>query len=248
VAVAATAGAAQVTVHRQARVAILTTGDELIDIDQRPSGAKIRNSNQYLLQALVRSAHGEATLLQAAGDDRRELAARIGEGLDYDVLCITGGVSVGAFDYVPDVLRGHGATFHVHKMAIKPGRPTIFATTGTGRLIFALPGNPVSAFVGFELLVRPALARLEGRSDVAPRSIRARLEGSIPATESRRSYFPARAAIDDAGGWRAVALSWQGSGDSLGLAGANAMIERPPQSPPVRDGDEVAVYLLDRNG
>ncbi len=245
--VAATTGAAQVTVYRQPRVAILTTGDELVDIDRRPTAAQIRNSNQYLLEALVRAAHTEPMLLGTAGDDRAKLSARIGEGLEGDVLCITGGVSAGAFDFVPDILKAHGACFHVHKMAIKPGRPTIFATTPAGKLIFALPGNPVSAFIGFELLVRPALAGLEGREAI-PRPLRARLAGTLPAVAGRRSFFPARIAIADSGEYDVHTLSWHGSGDSLGMTGANAIIERAPNSPAARDGDLVSVYLLDRDG
>jgi molybdopterin molybdotransferase len=248
VGVAATAGAARVTVHRQPRVALLANGDELVNIEQRPTGAQVRNSNQPLLEALTRSAHAEPLVLDFVGDNRTQLTEAIRQGLAADVLCITGGVSVGAFDFVPEVLREHGATFHVHKMAIKPGRPTIFATTAAGKLVFALPGNPVSAFVGFELLVRPALARLQGRDDVIPRAVRAKLIGALPGTADRRSFHPARAAITESGGWEVHTLSWHGSGDSLGMAGANALIERAPDSPAARNGEEVSIDLLDRNG
>ncbi len=246
--VAATAGAARVSVHRQPRVAILTTGDELVGIDERPSGAQIRNSNQYLLEALARSAHAEPWVLDPVGDNRSALAAAIRSALGTDILCITGGVSVGAFDFVPEVLRELGATVHVHRMAIKPGRPTLFATASAGTLVFALPGNPVSAFVGFALLVRPALARLEGRRSVVPRPIRARLIGKLPATTDRRSFFPASVMVTEGGEWTVETLSWHGSGDSLGMAGANAMVELAPRSPAVHDGENVSVYLLDRNG
>ncbi len=246
--VAATAGAARVRVYRQPTVAVLTTGDELVDVDQTPLPAQIRNSNQYLLEALIDSAHAQTVLLGTVGDDRPLLHRKVAEGLACDVLCITGGVSVGAFDFVPDILREHGASFHVHKMAIKPGRPTIFATSPNGKLIFALPGNPVSAFVGFELLVRPALAALQGRPDALPQPMQATLRGTLPATANRRSFYPARAAIDDRGQWEVHTLSWHGSGDSLGMAGANAMIMRPPQSAAVDFGDAVSVFLLGWDG
>ena len=243
---AATAGAARVTVYRRPTVAVVATGDELVDIDRVPTSAQIRNSNQYLLRALIESAHCEADVLPAAGDDRDQLRHRINEGLRRDVLCLIGGVSMGTLDLVPDLLRELGASFHVHKMAIKPGRPTIFATMPDGKLVCALPGNPVSAFVGFELLMRPALAALQGRPEVPP-LIRAVLKGSLAATANRRSYFPARAGVNDSGEWEARTLSWRGSGDSLGMATANALIMRPPQADAVTTGDAVLMLLLDRS-
>lgn len=246
VGVVATAGAARVTVYRQPTVAVLATGDELVDIDRRPTAAQIRNSNQYLLEALIRSAHAEPRILGVCGDDRAVLRSKITDGLLSDVLCITGGVSAGAFDFVPDILKELGASFHVHKLAIKPGRPTIFATVPNGVLVFALPGNPISAFIGFELLVRPALAALQGRSASLPELFLARLEGTLPATASRRSYHPAFASVAADGQWTARTLSWRGSGDSMGMAGANAMIMRPPNSTAVGDGDRVSLFLLDR--
>ena len=162
-----------------------------------------------------------------------------------DVLGLTGGVSMGTLDLVPDLLRELGATFHIHKMAIKPGRPTIFATMPDGKLVFALPGNPVSAFVGFELLMRPALAALQGRPAVPP-LLRAVLQGSIAATSNRRSYIPARAKVNEGGEWEVRTLSWHGSGDLLGMATANALIMRPPQAEAVKSGDVVSMLLLDR--
>ncbi|MFH1108174.1 MAG: gephyrin-like molybdotransferase Glp [Planctomycetota bacterium] len=243
--VAATAGAARVNVYRRPTVAVLATGDELVDIDQVPTAAQIRNSNQYILRALIESAHSEAVVLPVARDNRDELRRDITDGLRCDVLCVAGGVSMGTLDFVPDVLREFGATFHVHKMAIKPGRPTIFATMPDGKLVFALPGNPVGAFVGFELLVRPALAALQGRPAVPP-LVRAVLQGSIAATSNRRSYIPARARVNEVGEWEVRTLSWQGSGDSLGMAAANALIMRPPQAEAVKSGDAVLMLLLDR--
>ncbi len=174
---AAGAGATCLTVYRRPRVAILATGDELVDVNQQPTGAQIRNSNESLLAALVRSAEGEPLALGIARDDRAVLRERITAGLEADMLCLTGGVSMGAFDFVPEVLQACGVTPHFHKLPIKPGRPTLFGTSESGTLVFGLPGNPISAVVGFELLVRPALAGLSGRPAVAPRLIRATLTG-----------------------------------------------------------------------
>jgi len=243
--VAATAGASRVTVYRQPKVAVLATGDELVDIDRVPSAAQIRNSNLYALRALIDSARCLAVVLPVARDDRNELRNRITSGLQCDVLCLTGGVSAGTLDLVPGVLQELGASFRIHKLAIKPGRPTIFATMPDGRLVFALPGNPVSTFVGFELLVRPALSALQGRREVSP-LIRAVLNGPLAATANRRCYYPARASVNDSGEWEVCKLSWHGSGDSLGMATANALIMRPPGSNAVSTGDLVYMMLLDR--
>lgn len=243
---AAAAGAARVTVYRRPSVAVLATGDELIEIDRRPSGASVRNSNQYLLEALILSAHAEPVLLGVARDDRVALREKIEAGLRSDVLCITGGVSAGAFDFVPEVLEACGARFHIRKMAIKPGRPTIFATTPAGRSIFALPGNPASALVGFELLVRPALAALEGRPGEVQVPVRATLRGSIPAAGERRRFVPARGVVGEDGGWKVEVLSWHGSGDSFGMATANALIVRSPGAAAVSDGAVVSALSLDR--
>ncbi len=246
IAVAATAGAASVTVYRQPRVAVLATGDELIDIDQTPRGAEIRNSNQYLLEALIRGTHAEPLVLGVARDHPETTRTKIAEGLEADVLCITGGVSVGEFDFVPKALAALGACVHIHKMMIKPGRPTLFATMPSGTLVFALPGNPVSAFVGFELFVRPSLAALEGRCGIVPRPVGAKLRGALSASADRRSYWPARVQADPDGDLHAEALAWHGSGDPFGLATANAMIMRPPNSPAATTGERVSVLLLDR--
>jgi len=243
--VAATAGAARVGVHRRPTVAILVTGDELIDISEKPTGPQIRNSNQYVLESLVQAAHCEPVVLGVAGDDRNLLRQRIEEGLRSDVLCLTGGISMGAFDFVPEVLKECGAEFHVRKMAIKPGRPTIFATTPAGKLIFALPGNPVSALVGFYLLMVPALAALQGRPVVQP-LVRAVLRGMLPATDDRRSYLPARVVVGINGEYEARVLSWQGSGDAIGMGNADALIVQPPRSPAVRDREMVMRLSFDR--
>lgn len=246
IAVAVSASASEVAVYRQSQVAILTTGNELVDVGEPLTGAMIRNSNRYLLDALVRDAHATPIHLGTAGDDRAELAAKIDAGLQYDVLCVTGGVSMGTLDLVPDVLIECGAEFHVHKMGIKPGRPVIFATAPSGTLIFALPGNPISAFVCFELLVRPALAAREGRPGALPRRIKALLDGQLAPTRDRRSYSPARLATDEHGGLLAKPLSWSGSGDPFGMATADALIERPPNSPEARTGQSIHVLALTR--
>lgn len=244
---AAAAGAARVSVYQIPKVAILTTGDELVSIDQKPQNAQIRNSNESLLTALVVSAHTIPVSLGVVGDDKEKLKRKVAEGLSSDVLCITGGISMGSFDYVPEILESCGAEILVHKVAIKPGRPIIFATGPMGTLIFALPGNPASALVGFELLVRPVLAEMQGCRVGWPVPIRAKLKGPLSATRDRQSYFPARAKVDEVGQWAVEPLSWKGSGDSFGMARANALIERPPNTPSASVGESVFILPLERN-
>lgn len=199
-----------------------------------------------MLEGLIHAAHGETLWLGTARDDREELRARIREGLAAEVLCLTGGVSMGTHDFVPQVLRELGLRVLINKMKIKPGRPVVVGVLPRGTLVFALPGNPISAWTGFELLMRPALAALQGRPAARPATVVMRLNGPLPATRDRRSYFPARAAIDARGLWSAAPLDWHGSGDALGAAAANALIMRPPQSRAARTGDLVQVLLTER--
>ncbi|MCC7293141.1 MAG: molybdopterin molybdotransferase MoeA [Phycisphaerales bacterium] len=244
-AVAATCGAANVCVYARPRVGILVTGDELIDIDRKPSGAAIRNSNQYLLEALVREAHAEPVVLGAAHDRVDDLRAKVADALTRcDVLCMTGGVSMGAFDFVPGALAECGCTTRFHKVAIKPGRPTLFATSASGQPVFALPGNPISAFIGFHLFVSVALACLQGRADAERLRLRARLNGRLPATTDRCSFQPARLSVEEDGSLGAEALPWQGSGDPFGMAGAAGLIVRECRQPPAGQGAWVTVLPL----
>ena len=241
---AAAAGAARVSVYRRPTVAVVSTGDELVDIERRPSGAQIRNSNSYLLSSLVEQCHADPQVFGVVCDKKEALRKIVDEALGSDIVCITGGVSMGAFDFVPEVLKECGATFHIHRLAIKPGRPVIFATTADGTPVFALPGNPASAFIGFELLVKPALAAREGRRGVQPRPVRATLAGTISPTRERQTYLPASARVGDDGRWTVTPLDWQGSGDAFGMATANALVVRAPHAELATDGDEVLILPL----
>jgi molybdopterin molybdotransferase len=243
VGVCAAAGAAEVSVYRQPRVAVVVTGDELVDVGMRPSDGQIRNSNQYVLESLIRSVHCEAVVQEHVEDDPRAITQTISKAANCDAICITGGVSMGAFDFVPGVLIELGATTHFHKISIKPGRPTLFATLPGGQLVFALPGNPVSAIVGFRMLVASALAALQGRREV-PRLLQAKLAGTLPEEAERRAYYPATLGADTNGGYIAHLLSWHGSGDALGMAGAEAFIVRAPRSPAAKDGDAILFIPL----
>jgi len=242
-AAAASAGAAMVRVHPAPRVSILCTGDELVEPSVVPRGPQIRNSNRYLLEGLFRAEHCEVLRVENAGDDRATIRSCIAAGLRSDLLCITGGVSVGKFDFVPECLKELGATLRVHKVSIKPGRPTIFATMPDGRPVFALPGNPGSALVGFVLLVWPALGVMQSR-EVDSRFIPARLVGELKETGIRRAFLPGRATVGEDGGWEVSPLPWGGSGDAIGLAHASALIMRAPNSPAVGSGMMVEMVVF----
>lgn len=244
VGVCATAGAVRVVVHRRPRVGILVTGGELVDPSVRPAGGQIRNSNQFVLDALIRASHCEPVALDPVGDVADQIRRRIENSAGWDVLCLTGGVSMGEFDFVPKVLADLGATVHFHRLAIKPGRPTLFASRGDGRIIFGLPGNPISAMIAFRLLVRPALAALQGRCEPV-RRFRAILDGGLPMEGKRLAFYPAAIAPGENSQPVARLLSWMGSGDALGIAGADAFVVRPPGSPPTTQGEAVEFIPLD---
>jgi molybdopterin molybdotransferase len=245
IAVAASSGRSVVTVFQQPKAGILVTGNELVEPEYKPVGAQIRDSNRYVLDALVRQAGCRPIDLGVVRDEPEVLTARLRDGLDTGFLCTAGGVSVGDLDLVPECLQECGATTRFHRVAIKPGKPTLFATTEAGGCAFGLPGNPASVFVAFWLLVRPALARLQGYANEVPRAVTARLLGPIGATGDRQSFRPARVEPDQDGQLVAEPLRIQGSGDPFGMARANALIETAPGAEAGDTGQNVRVLLLD---
>lgn len=242
--IAAAAGAAVVSVYDQPTVGILVTGNELVGPQVTPAEGQIRDSNRYVLDALIRQCGCMPIDVGVARDDRQALTDAIKRGLRCGFLCVTGGISMGAFDLVPDALVECGATLRIRKLALKPGKPTIFATTDDAH-VFALPGNPVSVFTAFWLLVRPALARRQGLTADPPAVLRATLSAPVGATGPRQTYRPARVAVGDDGQLLAEPLSWGGSGDPFGLALANALLVSAPGSPAGAAGDSAGVILLD---
>ncbi|MGL6096670.1 MAG: molybdopterin molybdotransferase MoeA [Fimbriiglobus sp.] len=222
-----------------ATVAVLPTGSELVDAGTDPGPGQIRNSNGPMLLAQVMRAGGEPRNYGIAGDDRDGLRAKITTALaESDVLILAGGVSVGKFDLVPDVLREIGVEVHFHKVRMKPGKPLLFGTW-RGRLVFGLPGNPVSAFVGFELFVRPALRILHGHRIAGPVRARLPLAAPLVASNDRPTYHPA--ALD---GVAVRPLGWFGSADLRGLLAADALITLPAGDVRHEAGDTVDVVVV----
>ena len=173
---------AMVEVVRRPRVAIVATGDELVDVDQAPAGAQVVNSSAYALAGAVREAGAEAVILKVARDDAREIRERLAEAMTFDAVLSTGGVSVGQFDHVKGALDELGMRQLFHGVAQKPGRPLKFGTVGY-RPIFGLPGNPVSTLVCFYLYARPALLKMSGRRRVGLPRVSARCAVDIKISE-----------------------------------------------------------------
>jgi molybdopterin molybdotransferase len=225
----ATAGRARVAVVPAARVAVLSTGDELVEASETPGPGQIRNSNGPMLLALAARAGAAARSLGIARDRLDSLRPLVEEGLRDDVLLLSGGVSAGVLDLVPGVLADAGVVAHFHKVAMKPGKPVLFASRDAGgrrSLVFGLPGNPVSALACFVLFVRPALRRLAGHADAGPRTVPAVLAEDFPYRTDRPTYHPARLeATPD--GWRVRPVPWFGSADLRGLTQADALLPLP---------------------
>jgi molybdopterin molybdotransferase len=184
----ATLGHSPVLVRRRPRVAVLSTGNELADLGTEPGPGQIPNTNTYSLLAQVEEAGGEPLNLGVARDDLEAIEERIGRSQSADVLISSAGVSVGELDLVREALVRCGADLHLWRVSMRPGKPITFGTLGT-RLVFGLPGNPVSAMVTFELFVRPALLQLAGHQQVARPILRARALDAIANPGFRRGYL-----------------------------------------------------------
>ena len=222
----ATVGRTSARLHPAPRVAVLSTGDEVVEADVVPGPGQIRNGNGPMLLAQVRRGGGVPHYLGIARDRLESLLPLVKQGLEADVLVLSGGVSAGKLDLVPGVLRELGVRAHFHKVAMKPGKPVFFGTRDT-TLVFGLPGNPVSALVCFELFVRPALRKLSGHADPGPALVTAALAEDFTYRTDRPTYYPARLESGE-GGWRVRPVPWHGSPDLRGLAAANAFMVLPP--------------------
>jgi molybdopterin molybdotransferase len=239
----AAVGRTQVRLYPRPRVAILPTGDEIVDASQKPGPGQIRNSNGPMLASQVERAGGTPESLGVALDTPESLRALIAEGLEKDVLLLSGGVSAGKLDLVPGALQELGVESHFHKIQMKPGKPLFFGTRGR-TLVFGLPGNPVSSHICFELFVRPALRRLMGELDAEPRMIMARLKGEVRHKSDRPTYHPAFLVFEESGP-EVDPSPWFGSADLRGLASANAFVVFPPTDELFEAGRRCPVLVVD---
>jgi molybdopterin molybdotransferase len=221
----ATVGRTSVRVIPQPRVAVLSTGDEVVEPSRTPGPGQIRDGNSTMLLAQAARAGAVPRSLGIARDRVESLRPRMVEGLQADVLVLCGGVSAGKLDLVPGVLQELGVQAHFHKVAMKPGKPVFFGTHAN-TLVFGLPGNPVSSHVCFELFVRPALRRLQGHADPGPRMVQAVLTEDFAYRTDRPSYHPAWLETHE-GRWQVRPVPWFGSPDLRGVSQANAFVVFP---------------------
>ncbi len=227
------------------RVAVVSTGDELVEVDRVPGPGQIRNSNAPMLRALAAEDAAEAEALPIAPDEPEALRATLEQGLRADVLLITGGVSAGRRDLVPETLESLGVRCVFHKVRLKPGKPIWFGTgpdrdDGPGPIVFGLPGNPVSGLVGYLLFVRPALAILADRPETSSSILPARLSRPFRHRGDRPTYFPSRIVGDSAGGSIEVeTLDWAGSADLRTAALADGFAAFPAGDRDYEPGEAV---------
>lgn len=238
-AVAASVGKASLNVFARPRIAILATGDEIVDIAATPGPTQIRNSNSHSLAAQVRNAGGEPVLLPVAPDEKTRLRALIEEGLRYDLLLLSGGVSMGEYDLVEQVLSELGTEFFFTGARIQPGKPVVFGRV-RGKYFYGLPGNPVSTMVTFELFVRTALDALRGAGPSKLRFLHARLKSPIKTRTGLTRFLPALLTGDLARA-EVEKLPWQGSGDIATTAQANCYVVIPPDRETIAAGEWVAI-------
>jgi len=231
-----------VFVYQRPRVAILSTGDELADLDERLTDEKIINSNSYGIAASVREAGGLPHLLGIAKDNPEDLKAKIRQGLNADILVLSGGVSMGDYDFTKSVFQELGAEMNFWKLAIRPGQPVAFGKIGK-TLAFGLPGNPVSSMVTFEQLVRPAMLKMCGHSDLTRPVVQAVLQERFSKRPDRRHFL--RGILWMERGMLMVRTTGpQGSGILTSLVKANGLIDIPIEVEKLKPGDVVNVQVF----
>jgi molybdopterin molybdotransferase len=243
--VLATVGAAVVPVHRVPIVAVLASGDELVEIDRFDDvlrGDRIVSSNSYTLQAAVRAAGAEPRYLGIAPDDPVVYERQLRDAIGCDLLVTSGGVSVGAFDFTKDVLRSLGAEVHLWRVKMRPGAPLGFGTLGAMPWL-GLPGNPVSAMVTFELFARPLIRRLRGEAHVFQRGMRVRVRDEISLAAPLTHFMRAVVDWEDDGPWARL-TGPQGSGLLTSMARADALLVIPAERSIVRPGERLTALLL----
>jgi molybdopterin molybdotransferase len=240
-ALAAQVGAVDLQCVKRPRVAILSTGDEVVFVDETPGEFQIRNSNSVSLAAQVRIAGGEPVVLGNAADRAEDLGEKIERGLKEDALVLSGGVSMGKYDLVEKVLKAMGAEFFFDEVAIRPGKPAVFGIC-RGKPVFGLPGNPISTMVTFELFVAPAIDLLSGAQARKLPLLEARLAQALNEKSGLTHFLPARVEWG-APGPEVKALQWQGSGDIASLAKANCFLVVPGDRSKIEAGERVSVLV-----
>ncbi len=239
VALLAAFGRRQVAVYCRPVVAIVATGDEIVEVEEAPREFQIRNSNAYSLAAQVARAGGSPKVLPIARDTVEHTRSVIAQGLAADLLLLSGGVSAGKYDVVEEVLAGFGAQFHFTRVLIQPGQPLVFGKAGE-TFFFGLPGNPASTMVTFEIFARAALQLLAGENDTPLPMPYARLTREFRHRPGLTRFLPARLSSD---GVEVTPVEWRGSGDVPSLTRANAYLVADPDQAEYARGEMIRVLL-----
>ncbi len=234
----ASVGASRLSVFARPRVAILPTGDELVEIDSAPAPWQIRNSNSHALAAQVRRAGGEPVAFPPVRDTLEETASALEEALKHDLVLLSGGVSAGKYDLVEQALERFGAVVYFDRVLIQPGQPCVFGRAG-GTFFFGLPGNPASTFVCFEIFARAALDLLGGAARPQLPFVLAALAEPFRHRPGLTRFLPAR--LED--GARLRPIPWGGSGDIRALAAANCFLVADPDRPAYETGELIRVLI-----
>jgi molybdopterin molybdotransferase len=247
IALAAACGRAELTVFRRPVVAIVATGDELVELDDVPEEQQIRNSNSYGLAAMVVEAGGTAERLKIAGDLREQISERVAEGRGSDLLLLSGGVSMGKYDLVEEVLAEFGAEFFFTGVKMQPGKPVVFGRLPAmgefpAQFFFGLPGNPISTQVTFHCFVEPLLRAMGGAAVEGPRFVQATLAEEVAGKVGLMRVLPARLTTDRVRPEVRV-VGWQGSGDLAANARANCYAVLPPEKEGFAVGDVITILL-----
>jgi len=239
----AMAGKSHVEVFPAPTIGIISTGDELVDVESKPSIAQIRNSNGYSLAAQARRLKADVEILGIIKDTKDEISSAMRKGLRKDVLILSGGVSMGEYDLVGDVMKDLETHIYFEKVALRPGKPVIFGKKDK-TFIFALPGNPVASFVTFELFIYPAIRKMMGFTTLHRATLKAPLETEVLVKRKRREYRPAFLRMKD-NAWQVSLLEWHGSADLLAATRANCLLIIREDAEKLSAGQLVDVILLD---
>ena len=244
-AVLAAFGYARVEVFRRPRVAVMATGSELVPVDQKPGQDQIRDSNNYSIAAYAQLAGAVVQRLPLASDETTVLKNQIAAAAETcDVIVTSGGVSMGVYDLTKAALSELDAELYFERVALRPGKPTVFARLPNGTMIFGLPGNPVSVAVTFNLFARTALLAMQGATDPVLKRETAALARSVKGTADRESYLPAQLTTNDDGELIAFPLKWGGSSDFVAFALTTALLIVPAGVKSLDAGSLVSVLRL----
>lgn len=245
VGIIATCGRAFVSVYQRPRVAVISTGDELVDVDEEVSEGKILSSNSYTLSSMAAECGADAFQLGIAKDTREALKEKLQQALHADVIITSGGVSEGDFDFVKDVLKELGSEMKFWKVAMKPGKPLAFGTIG-GKPAFGLPGNPVSCMVCFEQFARPSLLKMMGHKRIYRPVIQAALKEEIKKKPGRKHFIRSFVKFEESR-YTVATTGDQGSGILKSMVAANGLLIFPEELAVLKAGDTVKVQLIDRS-